>query len=384
LWATVHLSLAQGSNPSYLNTEELLELYQSMYSRIRNVHVSYTNMLVKTQGLSPELSNLTRFKTTERIEEGQKYYVRSSGDPNGFADPVHIGESAFDGSVTTDYLPHLKAGRIIPGRTGYSAEVSDMLWAYMLIAQTQPYRNPERISLNRYISSQSSVRAHLEEVSGEWCHVVDTFRNEPTPHATIWFAGEKGGLPMKLEEYKGGKCIHRIVVGTVGSADTDTGPVWYPQEATNEHDDNDGYIRYEFRVSSLRANFKTTRENFTVSFPPGTNIIDKLAGIYYTTGLFDEKKRFGALDGYGLSSGEPKTITNVSPAIKSRPATTNVQTPAAGPAPNEPQLPLSGTAAGQPQPHGSLIKTILCGLAIVVLCIMALLLYRLCAVRKVK
>jgi len=36
---------------------------------------------------------------------------------------------------------------------------------------------------------------------------------------------------------------------------------------------------------------------FKVSFPPGTDVIDHVAGIYYTTGPFDEKKRLGVLKG---------------------------------------------------------------------------------------
>ena len=74
---------AEPSRPAYLSAEELLDLYESMYSKIHNWHVLYTNMLEETKGDSSRLKRYTRFDTTETIEEEgcEKYYSRWSTAP---------------------------------------------------------------------------------------------------------------------------------------------------------------------------------------------------------------------------------------------------------------------------------------------------------------
>ena len=166
----------------------------------------------------------------------------------------------------------------------------------MLMWKLQPLRNPDMIFLRIYVTPESSVRTQLEQVSGQWCHVVDSLcSNESKPYATVWFAADKGGLPIKFEKYRQGKCVERIVVTKVGSFDTDTHKIWYPQQATSERYKKDGYSFYRFRVNSFRANFETSPDMFKVSFPPGTDVIDHVAGIYYTVGALGEKRRVGKL-----------------------------------------------------------------------------------------
>ena len=107
----------------HLSANELLELYESMYSSIHNMHFSFTNMLEKLEKneefSSPKRGQYTRWQTCERIQEGQKYYVRDSSAPDGFAHLNSIMEIAFDGSATSSYSPPIKAGSIYPGKRGY-------------------------------------------------------------------------------------------------------------------------------------------------------------------------------------------------------------------------------------------------------------------------
>jgi len=98
---------ADGSRKAYLNAQELFDLYESMYSGMHNIHVSYSAMLETVIGDSPQLQQYTKYDTTETIElEGcDKYYVRTTADPNGFTDSAIVYESAFDGFATSRYNP---------------------------------------------------------------------------------------------------------------------------------------------------------------------------------------------------------------------------------------------------------------------------------------
>ncbi|HUU19643.1 MAG TPA: hypothetical protein VMW72_21010 [Sedimentisphaerales bacterium] len=291
---------AEPSRPAHLSAEELLDLYESTYSKIHNWHVLYTNMLEETKGDSPELQSYVRFDTTETIEEEacEKYYVRWTNDPNGF-DPERVVEKAFDGSATTRYQqygPYYKTGEITPGSSVLAGEQMCMLWSYMLLNRRQPHKHPDEPLIRSYFSDKSRVRPQLEQVSGEWCHVVDSFSpGKSKPYDTVWFAADRGGLPMKFERRNRPGYTRRIIVTKVGSVETDTGKIWYPEQATKEVNDRDGYRLYRFKVQSLKVNIETNPETFKVSFPTGTNVIDKVAGIYYTTGASSEKKYLGVL-----------------------------------------------------------------------------------------
>ncbi|HUT29138.1 MAG TPA: hypothetical protein VMX13_05035 [Sedimentisphaerales bacterium] len=307
---------------AYLSPAELLDLYEAMCSGVYNVDVSYTNNLEKAEGNSPMLQSLTRFDATERIEEGAKYHVRSTSSPEGFEGldgPNEVSQHAcaFDGSATSVYWPSLKAGSIEPGRTRRGEEIMNLLWVYMLLFKIDPYNDEPTTRIRNFFGANSCVRPQLEHVSGEWCHVVDRPCAEISrSRLTVWMAADKGGLPIKFERYGGETCVERILISKVGFIDTDTGKFWYPQEGTKERRDREGYRLYRFSVKSLRANIETGPDTFRVSFPPDTDIIDRVAGIYYTTGIADEKKRYGALEGEsnsGHSGYAPEAKVAVQP-----------------------------------------------------------------------
>ncbi|MCK4818554.1 hypothetical protein KA005_22480, partial [bacterium] len=310
LLSSISSLAAEPSRPAYLSAEELLDLYESMYSKIHNWHVLYTNMLEETKGDLPKLQRYTRFDTTETIEEKacEKYYVRWTPDPNGFADATFTAEDAFDGSVTTRYYPDTQYGSITPGRISLAGEQMCMLWSYMLLNRRQPHERPDEPLIRSIVSEKSRVRPQLEQVGGEWCHVVDSFsRGKLKPYATVWFAADKGGLPIKFEKHSLYTTQSNIVT-KVGSVETDTSKIWYPEQATREYNGRKGYRLYRFKVQSLRVNIETSPDTFKVSFPPGTNIVDEVAGIYYSTGASGEKKRLGILKGYTQRSKQRQRI----------------------------------------------------------------------------
>ncbi len=318
------------SRPAYLNAEELLDLYESMYSKIHNWHVLYTNMLEETKGDSPRLKRYTRFDTTETIEEEgcEKYYSRWSSAPEGFEGPDGtINERAFNGSATSQYYPETEAGSITPGTNVLPGEEMSMLWSYMLLNRPQPYEKPDEPLIRYCFSDKSRVRPQLEQVGSEWCHVVETFYRDKKPYATVWLAADKCRLPMKFERHKPGY-TKRVIVTKVGSVETDTGKIWYPEQATKEINDRDGYRLYRFQVQSLRVNIETTPDMFKVSFPPGTAVIDHVAGIYYTTGPFDGKKHFGVLEGSMKNTEQQAPLEKkAAPDVLTPPSTTAVNEP---------------------------------------------------------
>jgi hypothetical protein len=292
------------SRQSSLNTEELLDLYENMYSKIRNAHVSYDYVLEKAEGDSPRLDSYVRYTKVDRIEESEKYNIRYSMASDGFGDPNNISHYAFDGSTTMEYYPKTKTGNIIGGKTGRSVETMNNLWHYMLINRHTP-SNPKlreeypdgRPFIRAFVSIKALVRPQLEEVNGHWCHVADSLVWS-VPYTTVWFAVDKGGLPIKFEEYKGEKCTSRILVTKVASLDTDLGKIWYPEQATGEYYDKDGYRLYKFRLNSFRPNIETTAETFKFSFPDGTKVADHVKGTWYTVGASAEDERsHGILQG---------------------------------------------------------------------------------------
>ena len=283
---------ADGSGKAYLKAQELFDLYESMYSGIHNIHVSYSAMLETAKGDSPQLQQYTKYDTTETIElkGADKYYVRRTGDPNGFTDSALVVQSAFNGSATSQYNPATTSGSINPGRIGLPGEQMSRFWSCMLLNRPVPDEQPDTPLIRFYFSAKSTVRPQLEQVSGQWCHVVDAPYSRK-PWATVWMAVDKGGLPMKYEKHEGVNDYSRSVLVTqVGFVETDAGKFWFPKQAVKEYTDSNGYRQYKFNVEFLKANIETTPDMFKVSFPPGSAVLDRVAGISYTTGAFDGDK----------------------------------------------------------------------------------------------
>jgi hypothetical protein len=295
-----------GSEPPapHLNASQLMELYSSMYSSIHNMSVSYTDVveeIIPDPNAPDAFKNLIRYQKVERIEEGDKYYIRYSfsTDPNGFGKGYErLNGASFDGSVTMEYnsRSRRKSGSIYPGRTGKSYENTNLLPDYMLmnkifIVHKEMNKFPDGIPfINFSLDPQEKVRPHLEQISGQWCHVVETNR-PPLPGepkgggTTIWFAADKGGLPMKFEEHDGyGKCTESIFVEKVATVDDKVSNVWYPQEATRTISNVRGTRKHRFVCHELRINIETNEDTWKVSFPEGTGVVDRVSGITYNAG----------------------------------------------------------------------------------------------------
>jgi hypothetical protein len=310
---TVQTFLAANSKQSYLEASDLFEAYKAMYSSIYSMSVSYVKNAVEVRASHEDpniFDNMVRFQYVDRIEKGTKYYIRTSYDPNGFENAESITEHAFDGSVTTHYYPREKSGGIAPGMAGLSVEEKNDLLMFMLLNKVT-LNNPEMRKkytdglpfIELLATANCRVRPQLQKVADEWCHAVDLLsRSDSSIGATIWFAVEKGCLPIKYENYnKDRKCKYSITVDQIGYVETETGGIWYPLKAALIYDDSKGYRRYQYSTVNFKPNVETTKETFKVSFPPRTRILDRVTGTYYTIGpsdLNEEIGVFGVIPGY--------------------------------------------------------------------------------------
>ena len=313
------IALGNSESPaSYLSASELLDLYSSMYSSIHNMSVSYTAH-VEEAIPHPEqphaFDNLVRYERVERIEEGDKYHLRSTADPNGFKRSDKIYEYAFDGSVTMEYFARDNVGSIRRGRSGRNVEYKNELLRYMLLTKTnfdqgsrmgEIFPNGAR-KIELSVSSEGTVRPHLELVSGQWCHVVEThWPRYPKPASITWFAAEKGGLPMKFEQYdRQGKYTASTLLEKITSTDTLTGQIWYPQEGILIFNRNHGTTKNRFTCHELRVNIKTNKDTWKFPFPVGTQVVDRILGIEYVVGSGEtpegEPIVLGTLEGHGIT-----------------------------------------------------------------------------------
>jgi hypothetical protein len=304
-------SSAPAESPaSYLDAGQLLDLYGSMYSSIHNMHVVYIcrqeGPPSSSKGHAPD--RLVSWDMVDRIEEGDKYHVRYSGAADGFARPEEVMEHAFDGSVAMEYFPQDQTGSIVRGKTGRNVETLNDLKTYMFLdalplpgdpalrERVRPSLPEDARMIHGLVSRNGKVRARLEQVAGQWCHVVDS--QNPVRGAlgsTAWFAADRGGLPLRFEKYgANGGCILGITVERIGTAQTETGPIWYPQEFGVAMEHGEGTVTRRVTCREFQVNIPTSEKTWKFSFPPGTRVLDHVLGTSYVTGPGDVSPAAGS------------------------------------------------------------------------------------------
>jgi hypothetical protein len=287
-----HAFAESGPPEATLSASELLALYKSMYSPIHNMKVSYTNAVEEAHPdpNTPNASNSSiRYYKVRRIEEGDKYFTSFSYStaPNDFGkSDERLNEYTFDGKVSMEYCPEEKSGSIIPGRTGTMYETINHLLDYMMINKVA-FGNESKLRITLSVDPQGKVRPQLEKIGGQWCHVVESIR-PPLPYEpntggiTIWFAADKGGLPMKFEEHDGfGKCVKKIVVEKTAATDNGGSKLWYPQEAIMTDRFVERTVEQRFVCHELKVNIETNENTWKINFPEGTQVVDRVNGLVY-------------------------------------------------------------------------------------------------------
>jgi hypothetical protein len=284
---------------AFLNAGEILKAWQDNYAHFESMQVSYTHRVleVRPPAENPHrYDNMVMVMHVERAEQGNRFNIRYSTAEDGFAQPDSILMGAFDGQITREYNAAEKSGMIIRGMIGRNTETMNHLKRYMRLSRKRltkrkasgPYKiywiedpnsKPElsRTLGSAILGSVASVLPELEFVAGQMCHVVEIAYNKSRK---IWFAHEKGMLPLKYQRYENNELVFEIEVEQIGSVDTDKGDVWYPQKAYLTTDSQDaGRVKYELTTHAFVPNVKVDDNTFRFDFPKGTYVFDRVRGI---------------------------------------------------------------------------------------------------------
>jgi hypothetical protein len=298
LFAFVNTGVGQEIK-SFLSVQDILSIWQSNYSSMKSMKVSYVDNVVAAEPSKrdPNFANrLIKWVHVERIEEGKKFRMRSSKTKEGFADINKIEESTYDGVNQKRYFPVKKMGQVF-GSISDKGEINRM----RQILLSDPYIERSGVESDESVFSKTvkkglydsnyviSVRPNLEEVSGQMCHVLELVTNDEIKDkaAIIWVAHEKGMLPMKFQYLSRGIVSKEILVVEIDFAKSENGGLWFPKKAfeISNNPESIGFIKQEFNVLEFVPNIKTDPNTFKLDFPSGTYVGDAELGINYTVGV---------------------------------------------------------------------------------------------------
>ena len=305
-------SISLAYDAAFLDAESLINGWKAQYGEINRMQFKLSEKVVdsdESQEDSKELEGLIKFRIGELIvdKETKRFHLKYSREEGGLDNPLNIYESAFDGNITKDYWgdnPLKKRGRIASGRRNSPNISEQTLEKYLLnfnVGYTQqdgefnwvPLMD-QLIELSKMDNYSMVVKQNIEIVSNEPCHVIEV-RKDGKPGVKIWFAHNKGMLPMKYQSFSSSSDVtEEIVVTETSKVETETGIMWYPSKAhhtqpISKNDDSgnllDGKITYELEVFKFIPNVEIDESTFQFEFPLGTEVRDEVAGnLDYTVG----------------------------------------------------------------------------------------------------
>ena len=299
------ITIASSLPKSFLDTEAILDGWESNYGSIKNARVSYTEQIldvdISNTNIPDEFAKRLRSDSivknlhVERIQDGEKYHARISTAEDGFANPQNLQEYAFDGKATREYTGSENLGVIRSGLTGKAPGIMRDLKPYMLMQSylSEKYLKeyPNGIStFSRLLKNPvAKLRVNLESINGELCHVIDIITKSSTTgiefEYRIWVAHDKGFLPLKYQSYKNKKLTEEIVVEEIGFTETENGRIWYPAKAYRTRDNRLGKTKKKLVTHLFTPNVKVDENTFKFDFPSGTHIIDHILGLEYIVGV---------------------------------------------------------------------------------------------------
>jgi hypothetical protein len=288
---------------AFLDVNTILETWQSNYGNIKSIKVSYTERILEKEPSASDpniLNNLAILMHVDRVEEGNRYYIRYSAADDGFAKQDNITEEAFDNSTTREYEGRRKVGTIKSGpsiRQGPTILKVYMLLDFDITPKMGPFgprlekQDPNALPRFKEIFRRASikgytvtVRPELEAVAGKLCHVIEIAKGDMLIDK-LWVAHECGMLPLKYEQHNF-KNINGIEVEQVAESNG----IWYPVKSYRVVDKEPiGRVKFELIVHSFVPNVNVDDNTFRFDFPNGTRVVDEVKDIYYVVG--DEDKR---------------------------------------------------------------------------------------------
>lgn len=296
LWLALSVCLTTGSaaaQTAFLGIDHIREGWESTYGSLGSMKVVYCERLVtfKPPPDDPNALVPVRVMHVERLEQHERYHLKTSMAEEGFSRREDTLWHAFDGEASTGYVGAHNIGHVKRGMTTHSYPVTNSLKRHLLLDPMRFRNRDEDVSVFRHYvgSSIAKVLPELEPVAGVPCHVVEIRRDGDKAGVKIWVAHDRGFLPLKFERISGdsvnGYTLEQRVVQEIAMAEAETGTFWYPTKARRflrQRSGEEGVN--EINVSEFVPNAPVTKDAFRVAFPPGAQVYDQIAGASYRVG----------------------------------------------------------------------------------------------------
>jgi hypothetical protein len=307
---------ATEAQKTVLDAQTLVDGWEASYCHINSFKVRCAKVMLDEKGQNPSRYKIVRSIYQERIQDSNKFLIRTGDSPQAFDGTGYYQVSSFDGNVGRDYRRDRgqARGRIYRGLEGRASETMDMLQNFL---ESTPDNKLNSVEGPRWKALKEQyplgipsffgwyngalnvkVRPYLEYVAGEPCHVLEL---DLEGHSrAYWFAHEKGMLLMKKKLVLGGGKVATKEVKEIASVRTDTGILWYPRVIMEEQIRGPNYsYTMKMTFEEYVPYFKAPDETFSYAFPSGTLVYDKIKDMEYIVGPYVPKKS-GSLIGKTL------------------------------------------------------------------------------------
>lgn len=135
-----------------------------------------------------------------------------------------------------------------------------------------------------------TIAPSLEMVAGKRCYVIECANKKQTLRGRLWISPDSGFRPMKMEYYlsNGAFCSYAITeMKEVAEG------LWLPMKGTEQWHVHPPFseslvlyssANFEVDPNSVKVNSDMSDEEFVFTFPQGTQVHDRLAGLMYVVG----------------------------------------------------------------------------------------------------
>lgn len=291
------------SHRAFLDAEAILAGWESTYTSIRTMRVSYSYVMVDFQPPKTSIDNQeeqplipVKYDHVERIEEGKRYHIRYSLAEDGLKNHEQIVESAFNGKATQRYHSSTRSGSIRLGQMGRYEEWKNDLKTIMFLDTSKtpdvlkdeyPNGIPQLVKWFKLgkLRGKVTVRPNLESVAGQSCHVVEIADHNSAEQIkqVFWMAHDKGMCLMKYQMHSDNRVTTEIEVEKIAMIEMDGIDIWYPEKAYRTvSTDELGTAKKELTVKEFVPNVEVDENTFRLDFPEGTKVFDTHSRKTYT------------------------------------------------------------------------------------------------------
>ena len=294
---------ATGDAPrAYMTAHALLLGWESTYGDIRNLDVSYSAHSEKfiPPSTDPKMERWScEWFHVDFLGDNIRYVTRFSSSEKGFADEKSIVAGSFSGNSGMQYLGATRKGEVGPGKPGSNQCDQILNWLFLqghVKSEKLQLSKPRLLSLFKDLNAPGApmltgviVRPRLEQVAGQWCHVIERTGLPPEQTRVAWLAHERGMVLMKVVDDVSAVNGLRLEVKELKKSQFGGGELWYPQKARIIQSFA-GTEEYALDIHRFRLNIELQDSMFKLEFPKGTRIYDANLDIIYTAGA-DPAKR---------------------------------------------------------------------------------------------